>query len=168
MSSHSRKILKKLSEKPAISVEELKDGDIKTSYAISRALKNLVEGGYAEIHKTERQNYAKITAHGKSRLNTMTLGSEDALVPQAWDGFWRIILLDLPEERKSERESLRYLLKKAGFVCLKNSAWISPYPYEYLFTNIKRDLGLTTEMVIFTTNNIDEISKKIFFESFKN
>ena len=167
MSSYSKKILKKLVEKPAVSMEEFKDKDIKTSYALARALKNLVESGCAEIHKSERQNYAKITAYGKTRLNTMALEGEDALVSQTWDGFWRIILLDLPESRKSERESLRYLLKKANFVCLKNSAWISPYPFEHLFINIKKDLGLTNEMVIFTTNLIDEISERILFENFK-
>ena len=146
MSSNSKKILQKLSEKPAVSVDDLKENDTKASYALTRALKNLVESGYAEIYKTERKNYAKITAEGKNRLNTLVLENEDELVPQTWDGFWRIILLDLPENRKSERESLRYLLKKAGFVCLKNSAWISPFPFEHLFTNIKHDLGLTTEM----------------------
>jgi len=166
MSSNSRKILKKLAEKQAISIEELKGRDAKTSYAIVRALKNLVESGCAEIHKSERQNYAKITAYGKTKLNSLTLGGEDALVPQTWDGLWRIILLDLPEERKSERESLRYLLKKAGFVCLKNSAWISPYPFEHLFTNIKKDLGLTTEMMIIVTQFLDEETKKVLFEAF--
>ncbi|OGI59606.1 hypothetical protein A2814_02970 [Candidatus Nomurabacteria bacterium RIFCSPHIGHO2_01_FULL_38_19] len=166
MSSHSKKILKKLAERPAVSVEELKDEDVKASYALTRALKNLVEGGYAEMHKSERQNYAKITAQGKTRLNSMTLESEEALVPQMWDGFWRIILLDIPENRKSERESLRYLLKKAGFVCLKNSAWISPYPYEHLFMNIKKDLGLTTEIMIIVTQFVDEVTKKVLFETF--
>ena len=166
MSSNSQKILKKLTEKPVIPVEELKGMDAKTSYAITRALKNLVKEGCAEIHKSERQNYAKITAYGKTRLNSITLSGEDALVPQTWDGFWRIILLDLPEERKSERESLRYLLKKAGFVCLKNSAWISPYPFEHLFTNIKKDLGFSTEMMIIVTQFLDEETKKVLFEAF--
>jgi DNA-binding transcriptional regulator PaaX len=166
MSSNSKKILQKLSEKPAVSVDDLKEKDTKNSYALTRALKNLVDGGYAEIYKTERKNYAKITAEGKNRLNTMVLENEDALVPQTWDGYWRIILLDLPENRKSERESLRYLLKKAGFVCLKNSAWISPFPFEHLFTNIKKDLGLTTEMMIIVTDLIDEESKKVLFETF--
>ena len=167
MSSNSQKILKKLAEKPAIPTEELKDMDAKTSYAIARALKNLVEEGCAEIHKSERKNYAKITARGKTKLNSMTLAGGNALIPQTWDGFWRIILLDLPENRKNERESLRYLLKKAGFVCLKNSAWISPFPFEYLFTNIKKDLGLTTEMMIIVTENIDSESKKVLFETFE-
>ncbi len=166
MSSNSKKILKKLAESPAVSVESFKEGDPKTNYALSRALKNLVENEYAEIYKSERQNYAKITPRGKSKLNSMMLESETTLVSTNWDGYWRIILLDLPEERKSERESLRYLLKKAGFVCLKNSAWISPFPFEHLFTNIKKDLGLTTEIMIIVTQLVDEETKKFLFETF--
>ncbi|MBI3305843.1 hypothetical protein HYZ82_01765 [Candidatus Nomurabacteria bacterium] len=166
MSSHSRKILKKLAESPAVSVQNLKEGDTKTTYAISRALKNLVEENCAEIYKSERQNYAKITPRGKNKLNSLLLDSDTTLVNTAWDGFWRIILLDLPEKRKSERESLRYLLKKAGFVCLKNSAWISPFPFEHMFTNIKKDLGLKAEMMIIVTQLVDEETKKLLFETF--
>jgi len=125
-----------------------------------------MEAGYAEIRNSDNQKFAKITPKGRIKLNSIILESEDALVPQTWDGFWRIILLDLPENRKSERESLRYLLKKAGFVCLKNSAWISPYPYEHLFTNIKKDLGLTAEMMIIVTQFVDEETKRVLFEAF--
>ncbi len=166
MSSNSKKILKKLAENPAVSIQDLKEGDAKNTYAISRALKNLVKENCAEIYKSERQNYAKITPKGKNKLNSLMLDSNSTLVSTTWDGFWRIILLDLPEERKSERESLRYLLKKAGFVCLKNSAWISPFPFEHLFTNIKKDLGLTTEMMILVTEFVDEETKKFLFETF--
>jgi DNA-binding transcriptional regulator PaaX len=170
MSSHSKKILKKLTERSAIPVSEIttpepllhKEG----RYAISRSLKNLVKAGYADIIDSDNQSYAKLTKKGKTKLNLMSLEGTDALVPNAWDGFWRIILLDLPENRKSERESLRYLLKKAGFVCLKNSAWISPYPFEHLFINIKKDLGLTTEMMIIVTQFIDDETKKVLFEAF--
>ncbi len=166
MSSNSKKILKKLAENPAVSIENLKEGDTNNSYALSRALKNLVEGDYAEIYKSERQNYARITPRGKNKLNSLMLDSDTTLVNTSWDGFWRIILLDLPENRKSERESLRYLLKKAGFICLKNSAWISPFPFEHLFTNIKKDLGLTTEIMIIVTQFVDEETKKFLFEAF--
>ena len=99
-------------------------------------------------------------------MHSLELESDTSLVNTSWDGFWRIILLDLPENRKSERESLRYLLKKASFVCLKNSAWISLYPFEHLFMNIKKDLGLTTEMMIIVTQFIDEETKKVIFEAF--
>ncbi len=167
MSSYSKKILKKLAEKPAVSMQSITENqNPKTSYALARSMKNLVEAGCAELHKSDNKNYFKITKKGKTKLDTMRLEGGDALVPTSWDGFWRIILLDLPEDRKSERESLRYLLKKAGFVCLKNSAWISPFPFEHLFTNIKKDLGLTTEMMIIVTEHIDEETKKFLFETF--
>ncbi|MCU0660629.1 MAG: hypothetical protein MUD00_03420 [Candidatus Pacebacteria bacterium] len=83
-----------------------------------------------------------------------------------WDGTWRIIILDLPEDRKSEREALRYLLKKAGFVCAKNSVWVSPLPFEYFFEGIKKDFGLSTEMLILKTSEVDEATEKMFKEFF--
>src|SRR3989339_692671 len=166
-SKYSNKILKILGDKPAIPLESFKDeSDSRASYAITRSIKNLIDSGCAEMFNSSSRKFVRITKEGKSKLNALRLEGEDALVPTSWDGLWRIILLDLPENRKSERESLRYLLKKAGFICLKNSAWISPFPFEHLFANIKKDLGLTTEMMIIVSENIDEESKKFLFEAF--
>ena len=118
-SKYSNKILKILGEKPAIPLESLKDADNpKISYAVARSIKNLVTSGCAEMLNSANQKFVRITKEGKTKLNTLRLEGEDALIPSSWDGFWRIILIDLPENRKSERESVRYLLKKAGFVCL--------------------------------------------------
>jgi DNA-binding transcriptional regulator PaaX len=98
-------------------------------------------------------------------MHSLVLENDTGLVPQTWDGFWRIIILDIPESRKNERESLRYLLKKANFVCIKNTVWISPFPYEHLFTNIKKDLGFTTELMIIVADKLDEETSRAFLES---
>ncbi|MFZ2150253.1 MAG: hypothetical protein WAV15_03800 [Minisyncoccia bacterium] len=169
---YSNKILKILSGKTATSVPEITtkivNGDCPPGYkyAITRSLKGLKEAGLVEQVSSPQNEYARLTNLGKKKVHTLELESGTTLVNTSWDGLWRIILLDLPESRKKERESLRYLLKKAGFVCLKNSAWISPFPYEHLFKNIKKDLSLTTEMMIIVTENIDEESKKVLFETF--
>jgi DNA-binding transcriptional regulator PaaX len=168
MSTHSRKILKKLRDMPAVKVEFLKENDdAKTSYALARALKNLVESGYVEKFASPGQNFVKITKKGRTKLNTLELEGEGVLVSATWDGFWRIILLDIPEERKNEREALRYLLKKANFVCMKNTVWVSPHPYEHLFTNIKKDLGLTTELMILVTDKLDPETQTAFLSALK-
>lgn len=168
--SYSEKILKILGQKRAVSIEELAEGGGVASalnkYAITRSLKNLREAGLVENISSHHNEYARLTKDGKKKLSILKLDDDTTLVNTNWDGFWRIILLDLPEDRKNERESLRYLLKKANFVCLKNSAWISPFPYEHLFMNIKKDLGLTTEMMIFVTQFVDDETKKILFEAF--
>lgn len=166
-SDNSKKIIKILSQKPAIAVADIVgDSENKSKYAITRSIKGLEEAGLIEHVSSGQGIFARLTKEGKKKAHSIKLESEDSLVNTTWDGYWRVILLDLPENRKSERESLRYLLKKAGFVCLKNSAWISPYPFEHLFTNIKKDLGLTTELMILVTKHIDEVTESSLFELF--
>ena len=168
MSNYSKRILKKLAEKPAISLPTLHEDLGENKYAITRSLKGLRAAGLIESIYSGQNDYARLTKEGKKKMHSLELDSDTSLVNTTWDGFWRIIILDLPEERKNERESLRYLLKKAGFVCLKNSAWISPFSFEHLFTNIKKDLNLTTEMIIIVTQLVDDETKKFLFETFGN
>ncbi len=163
---YSKKILKLLSERPALSVAALTEhgGPKGSKHAISRSLKSLAEAGLVERHHSGQQEYARLTKLGRFKAHSHKLEGADSLVSPSWDGKWRIILLDLSEERKSDRDALRYLLKKAGFVCLKNSVWVSPLPYEHLFANIKQDLGLTTEIMIFVTDTIDSATENAFRE----
>lgn len=170
--SIQKAILKTLSTKKVVSADSVKENVIKsttydknnkTNYAISRSIKNLLSDGLIEVFESERSQYFRLTNEGKQKLNNINLECESSLVSTKWDGFWRIIIIDLPEERKNEREALRYLLKKAGFICVKNSVWISMYPFEHLFTNIKKDLNLSSEMMIMVTDKIDEETEKEFF-----
>lgn len=163
----SKKIIKILSDRPAVSIPELEErilSDNEGLYALNRSIKSLVSSGLIESIDSGQNQYAKLTKEGKKKANNIKLECENAIISNTWDGSWRIILLDLPEERKSEREALRYLLKKAGFACLKNSVWISMYPFEHLFTNIKKDLNLSTELIIIVTDKIDKETETEFFE----
>jgi DNA-binding transcriptional regulator PaaX len=165
-------ILRILAEKPAVSVVELSKKinpkGLKTNYALTRSLKGLRESGLIEKISSSQNDYIRLTSKGKNKLNCLKLEGEEALVPRTWDGFWRIIILDIPEERKNEREALRYLLKKANFTCVKNTVWISPLPYENLFTNIKKDLGLGTELMIIITDKLDSETNLAFLKAIKN
>lgn len=127
----------------------------KPKYAINRSLKTLSESGFVEELETEQSSFVRITPEGRHKLRSLKLSSPTSLVSTSWDGYWRMVLLDLPESRKSERNSLRYILKKAGFVMLKNSVWVSPFPLEHLFMNIKKDMGLSKEITILVTQLID-------------
>ncbi len=167
--AYSNKILKILAEKPAISLDSIKDTkNPKIGYALTRSIKNLVESGCIKMLQSDNKSYLKLTQKGRNKLNCIKLEGSGALVSTIWDGLWRIIILDIPEERKNEREALRYLLKKADFTCIKNTVWISPFPYEHLFTNIKKDLGLGTELMIIVTDRLDEETKFAFLKSVKN
>ena len=165
-SDFSKKIIDTLSQKKAVSVQALNTASGTEKYAITRSIKNLADMGLIEAFKGGQNEYLRLTKSGRVKASSQKLDASRSLVSPNWDGKWRIVLLDLPEARKQEREALRYLLKKAGFVCLKNSAWVSPYPFEHLFGNIKKDMGLTSELMIIVTNEIDEDTKKYLLENF--
>ena len=85
-----------------------------------------------------------------------------------WDGYWRIIIMNIPESRKDERDAFRYLLKKANFVCVKNAVWVSPYPLEHLLENLKKDFGFHDEVLIILSNKVDSVTEEIFAASVRH
>ena len=111
-------ILKILAEKPAVSLNTIKENkDTKENYALSRSIKNLVENGCVEVIKSDNQNYLKLTKKGQGKLNCIKLEGEEALVSNTWDGFWRIIILDIPEERKLNITKVPFLI----YLCVLSS-----------------------------------------------
>lgn len=165
-SSIQGKILEKIAGKKAMNVADLAPSNSKEKYAVTRSLKNLSESGFIEEIETAQSSFYRITPGGRQKLRDIKLSNPTSLVDTRWDGFWRMVILDLPESRKSERDSIRYILKKAGFLCMKNSVWISPFPFEHLFLNIKNDLGLHDEIMIVVTQHIDPTTEKSLKESF--
>ncbi len=142
-------ILRALGARKALKMRDLaselydvKEDASKSKYAFNRSLKTLRESALVEQFDTGQSSFLRLTKEGQQKLRNIKITHPTSLVSTHWDGFWRMVLVDIPEDRKAERDSFRYLLKKAGFLLLKNSVWISPYPLEHMFTEIKKDLDL--------------------------
>lgn len=68
-----------------------------------------------------------ITDKGKMRLLKYNYDNMAIKKPKT-DGKWRLIIFDVPEQRKRDREALRRKLFELGFVRLQDSVFASPYP----------------------------------------
>lgn len=78
--------------------------------------------------KKDNRYIITLTESGKRRLLSYSL-QELAVAPQkTWDGIWRVIIFDIPEKEKSARDSMRFYLKRAGFVQIQDSVFVTPYP----------------------------------------
>lgn len=172
-SSIQKRILEIISGKRAVKTDAvaaevqllLEKESPETRYAVNRALKNMHERGLIELHSTGRSRFSRLTSKGRRRLRSFKLDDSHQLAPMSWDGYWRIVMLSIPEERKDERDAFRYLLKKANFVCTKNAMWISPYPLEHLLENLKTDFGFTDEVMVIVSNQIDHKTEQYFVDS---
>ena len=47
-----------------------------------------------------------------------------------WDKKWRVIIFDIPENRRAKRDAFRKKIKELGFLELQKSVWVSPIDYK--------------------------------------
>ncbi len=69
-----------------------------------------------------------LTESGKNKVLRYNLDNIKIRKPPKWDNYWRMVLFDIPENKKNGRDALAAKLKNLGFHPLQKSAFI--YPYE--------------------------------------
>lgn len=84
--------------------------------------------------------------------------------PEAWDKKWRLVLFDVPEERKKSREAFRYHLRRIGFTEFRRSAFLFPYPCAAEIDALAKELDLDENIAFVTAESIsDELKFKKHF-----
>ena len=141
-------------------------GNTKPKYAINRIIKKMIHDDIINEHETDFSSFLSLTKTGRNKLRNIKLSSQNHLVSTDWDGYWRIVIIDIPDERKSERDALRYILKKAQFIQIKNSIWISPFPMEHIMISMKNDLDLNEGLMIFVTDKLDPGTEQLLEQKF--
>jgi phenylacetic acid degradation operon negative regulatory protein len=92
------------------------------------AVERLESCGLVSRKARKGKQVFRITPKGKRILHEVTGESKRLLLyPERWDGKWRIVAYDLPEDKRSLRNSLRYVLEKCGFLQAQKSVWVFPY-----------------------------------------
>jgi len=72
----------------------------------------------------------ELTEKGKKRKLEYDINNIKIKEHKEWDEKWRMVIFDIPENRKSARDALRRKLKNIGFIQFQRSVWIFPYPCE--------------------------------------
>lgn len=80
-----------------------------------------------EVFEDKDGNYSlKLTDRGKSRM--VRARFDRLTIPnQTWDKKWRIVMFDIPEPKKTERDFISLHLRLIGFRQLQKSVFIFPY-----------------------------------------
>lgn len=97
--------------------------------ALKRAIKSLYESKMIEMKYDKKKDAVAVvlTDKGKKKALTYDLDKMEIKKPQKWDRKWRIVLFDIPESNKKERDGLRYRLKRLGFFEYQKSVFVHPY-----------------------------------------
>ncbi|MDP3792861.1 MAG: hypothetical protein Q8Q89_03995 [bacterium] len=79
-------------------------------------------------------------------------------INKKWDRSWRIILFDIPENRRGYRDYLRKILKEVGFREFQKSIWIFPFPVPPFLKQLLLEENLKPHVRLITTKFIDNDS----------
>jgi phenylacetic acid degradation operon negative regulatory protein len=95
-----------------------------------------------------------ITDMGRGALGEV-IASTAKLLQTKWDGKWRIVIFDIPEQYAVLRNKIRTILKRAGFRQLQLSVWIFPYECEELARLIKEESRLSKHILYGTLEHVE-------------
>ena len=93
----------------------------------NRAVEYLAQREQIKLINKNDRLFIKLTQKGKLRGLLARLNRDFQTKPK-WDGKWRVIIWDIPEESKQQRNRIRALVKNLGFYQLQKSVFITPYP----------------------------------------
>ena len=77
---------------------------------------------------------------------------------EKWDGKWRVIAFDIPEECRKGRNTLRYRFKVGGFYELQKSLFVYPYDCQKEVEALVKLLKLEKYVRFLLVNSIDNES----------
>lgn len=95
--------------------------------AFKRVMYRLDKRGWIVIKQTRQGWKVSLTAKGHEAFLAYQCQQKKIQKPKKWDGKWRVLVFDVPEERKFIRDGIRYTLRALGFIRLQDSVWVHPY-----------------------------------------
>jgi DNA-binding transcriptional regulator PaaX len=110
------------------------------------------------------KDFLTITPAGMHSIYALASKNRAQIGKQNWDHKWYIVAYDIPVRLSPLRNTVRRILKSAGFVHLQQSLWIFPYKCEELVQLIKSESKLSRHIFYGVLERIEdeEKFKKIF------
>lgn len=92
-----------------------------------RRIRYLKNQGYIETFVENKEKYAELTPKGRKQLQNLLLENITIVKTSKWDGKWRVVIFDIPEDLHSNRDRLRSQLKRLNFIQVQQSVYIFPF-----------------------------------------
>ena len=99
----------------------------KDRFRIKKSLESLKRRKLVKFYKKAGKEIVEITREGKNQIQEYFFDEMKIGRPEKWDGFWRLVIFDIPESRKRGRDALSQKLKKIGFYPLQKSVFIHAF-----------------------------------------
>lgn len=102
-----------------------------------QSLWRLKKQGYIKKYQQEKKNLIKLTPLGNSKALRYLAEDFTIKIPKSWDKKWRLVIFDIPKDKKALRDIVRNRLIRLGFCQLQKSVFVYPYDCQEVIQNLK-------------------------------
>lgn len=99
----------------------------KDKIKFSREMYRLKRLGFIKEYFKNKEKSIELTAKGKKYLKRYLAGELIIKKPAIWDKKWRLVIFDIPNDKKAERDVIRRKLERLGFLKLQESVYVFPF-----------------------------------------
>ena len=114
---------------------------------LGQTLKRLHRQKVVEVVETKDGPVVRITKNGFTKALRYKLDEMQVKKQNSWDKKWRVVIFDIPENKKRVRDLFRNQLRQMGFFPLQESVFVHAYPcfdeVEFLRQVYSVDIGVT-------------------------
>lgn len=101
-----------------------------------------------------------LTEQGKKKVLKYKIDEMRIEKPKKWDGFFRVIVFDIPEREREARNTFRKKLKNLGFYQLQKSVFVCPYECREEVDFLRHELDIAKFVNYILAKEIQGISWK--------
>lgn len=98
---------------------------------------------------------------GKRRLLQYKIDQLSIKETNKWDGFFRIVTFDIPEDKRIARESFRKKLKELGFQKLQKSVFVIRFPCRDEIDFLRHFFEIAPHVLYIVAKDISSVEKRI-------
>lgn len=135
-------------------------------WRIRHALRRLRLQGYVTYDAEDETTPIVLTEKGLQRC--IARGVLRTVQGKRWDHLWRVIIFDVPNKRKRDRNALQRNLQSLGFYQLQESVYVHPHDRSKLVTQLCSLLRVHPYVVFLTAASLGIFEKKVrrfFFDT---
>lgn len=97
------------------------------SYYLKRNLDRLRKRKLVKYNENGDKTIVELTDLGKKEIIRYDVNKIEIIRPQHWDKKWWMVIFDIPENRKKQRNLFQKKLKSLGFYFIQKSVCLHPF-----------------------------------------
>jgi len=137
---------------------------------LKRLLKYMERTKLIELSVRDNVLHSTLTDKAHIRLNNVEIDEIVIKVPSVWDKKWRILIYDIPKEKKNNRYALLEQLHRLNFYKLQDSTWVYPFSCSKEILEILQRLEIEkyTTFIVGDVESKDESKMIRHYQLFKH